>query len=122
MTTNPSHNGENANPGTGFRAAEPVERGGAVLVALEGEFDLSAVPAFEAVTGTVPADRHLAVDLRELGYIDSTGISSLLRLDARLREGGGKLECVLPPEGPVRRVFDLVRLGETIAVSESPPA
>ncbi|MDX6554433.1 MAG: hypothetical protein QOD86_628 [Miltoncostaeaceae bacterium] len=121
MTTNPSHNGEDANP-SGFRVGEPVERAGAVVVGLEGEFDLSAVPAFEAVTGAVTADRHLAVDLRELGYIDSTGISALLRLDARLRGGGGKLECVVAVEGPVRRVFDLVRLGETIAVSEAPPA
>ncbi len=56
-----------------------------------------------------------------LDYIDSTGISALLRLDARLREGGGRLECVVPPEGAVRRVFDLVRLGETLNVCEEPP-
>jgi anti-anti-sigma factor len=121
MTTNPSPNGEDANTAGGFRAGEPSERGRALAIGLEGEFDLSAVPAFEAATGAVASDRHLVIDLRELEYIDSTGISSLLRLDARLRDGGGRLECVVPPEGPVRRVFDLVRLGDTIAVTETPP-
>lgn len=121
MTTNPSHNGEDANPAEAFRVAHPEQRGGAVLVGLEGEFDLGAVPDFEAVTAGLPADAHLVVDMRGLDYIDSTGISALLRLDARLRENDGRLECVVPPEGAVRRVFDLVRLGETLSVSEDPP-
>ena len=122
MTTNPSHNGEDANPTGAFRVAEPEERGGAVIVGIEGEFDLGAVPDFEAATGRLPSDARLVVDMRGLDYMDSTGISALLRLDARLREGGGRLECVVPPEGTVRRVFDLVRLGEALNVCEEPPA
>lgn len=121
MTTNPSHNGEDANPGPAFRVADPEERGGATVVGVEGEFDLGAVPDFEAATERLAPDTILVIDMRELGYIDSTGISALLRLDARLRDGGGRLECVVPPGGPVRRVFDLVRLGETLHVCEEPP-
>lgn len=121
MTTNPSHNGEDASPAVGFRISDPAERGGAMVVAVEGEFDLGAVPDFEAGTARLAPDARLVMDLRALEYIDSTGISSLLRLDARLREGGGRLECVLPPEGPVRRVFDLVRLDETLGICEAPP-
>ena len=122
MTTNPSHNGEDANPSRAFRVADPEERGGAVIVGIEGEFDLAGVPAFEAATGRLPADSRLVVDMSGLDYIDSTGISALLRLDARLRAAAGRLECVVPPEGAVRRVFDLVRLGETLNVCEEPPA
>ena len=121
MTTNPSHNGGDANPVGGFRITGPADRGGAVVVAVEGEFDLGAVPDFEAGTARLAPDARLVLDMRELAYIDSTGISSLLRLDARLREGGGRLECVLPPDGPVRRVFDLVRLDETLSICEEPP-
>jgi anti-anti-sigma factor len=121
MTINPSHNGEDANPAAAFRVGDPAERGGTVVVAIEGEFDLGAVPEFEAAMARLPAGARLVVDMRELGYIDSTGISSLLRLDARLREAGGTLACVVPPEGTVRRVFDLIRLGETLSVCEEPP-
>ena len=121
MTTNPSHNGEDANPAGAFRVADPAERDGVVVVAIAGEFDLSAVPDFEVAMARLPAGARLVVDMGELDYIDSTGISALLRLDARLREAGGTLECVVPPEGAVRRVFDLVRLGETLSVCERPP-
>lgn len=121
MTINPSHDGEDANPAGAFRIADPEERGGSVVLGIEGEFDLGAVADFEAATGRLPADSRLVVDMRRLDYIDSTGISALLRLDARLREDGGTLGCVVPAEGAVRRVFELIRLGETLSVTEEPP-
>ncbi len=121
MTTNPSHTGEDANPSDAFRVADPEEREGALVLGIEGEFDLAAVPVFEAATGRLAADSRLVVDMRGLDYIDSTGISALLRLDARLRDGAGWLGCVVPPEGAVRRVFDLVGLDGTLNIREEPP-
>ncbi|HWE12208.1 MAG TPA: STAS domain-containing protein [Solirubrobacteraceae bacterium] len=55
-----------------------------------GELDLATVPMLEAAFDAVCADDSAAmvvVDLTQLGFIDSTGIQSLLRMYAACADG-----------------------------------
>ena len=83
-----------------------VEDDGTVLVLrLHGELDLAVVPTVEAAV-----DRHckgrraLVVDLRELDFMDSSGLRLMLEL--RGRQDGTDVAFV-PPAERVGRVLDM---------------
>lgn len=82
-----------------------------VSVGLVGEFDLSAVESFRscverAVDCTGGA---IVVDLADLTFIDSTGISALLAMRRRLHAEGRELR-VANVSTPAARIFDLTGL------------
>lgn len=54
------------------------------------------------------------LDLRELEFIDSTGLAVILRADTRAKNDGHVLR-VLRPDGQIRRVFELSGLDELLA-------
>ena len=60
------------------------------------------------------------VDLRDLVFMDSSGVAALIKLDRRLRAEGGSVRCLVAPEGPVRKLVDLTQLGEMLEVVEEP--
>jgi anti-sigma B factor antagonist len=93
-----------------------------VMLVLRGELDLSTVSAVDGeLARDEEAHRLIAIDLRELEFIDSTGLHMLIRADHRVREAGGRL--VLVNGSPqVNRVFELTRMAEHLEVVEEPPA
>ena len=84
--------------------------GDAVLIVLQGELDLASAPELERelreAEGTTPT--RVTIDLSGLGFMDSTGLQSLLR--ARERAGSSRYQLTLR-KGPhqVQRVFELTR-------------
>jgi len=64
-----------------------------MLVSLIGEFDLAAVPAWRSTTTELLRDgwTTLQLDMREVTFIDSTGVGSLIGLRRRLHEAGGTM-------------------------------
>ena len=72
---------------------------GALVVLLRGELDFWGVPVLEQATDPVPPPSRLILDLRLVEFIDSMGMSELLRLHARLADAGGSLECVVARGG-----------------------
>jgi anti-sigma B factor antagonist len=54
------------------------------------------------------------LDLRELEFIDSTGLAVILRADTRAKNDGHVLR-VLRPDGQVARIFELTGLDEVLA-------
>ncbi len=60
----------------------------------------------------------VVVDLRGAEFVDSAGVHILLNAQRRLTRQGRTL-AVICPGGPVRRVFELARLIETLGVVES---
>jgi len=52
----------------------------------------------------------LAVDLRQVRFMDSTGIAELLRAQAEAQDLGGSISVLA--EGPVRRVLEVAGLWE----------
>ena len=84
------------------------------LASLTGDIDLSTVEDAgerlrEAIAGS---EGTLAVDLREVTFLDSSGLRLLLQLNQELAESGRRLVVVQGPRR-VARVFEL-----TGAVSE----
>jgi anti-sigma B factor antagonist len=95
--------------------------GGATVLALGGELDLASSPMLEAELKRVGAQNPelLIVDLRELAFMDSTGLSALVRAYHRAREAGGRFGLVNgPPQ--IQRLLSLTGIGDRIAVVESP--
>jgi anti-sigma B factor antagonist len=84
-----------------------------VVVGLTGELDLATAETFERHLCEAESTRptRVIVDLGALGFMDSTGLQTLLR--ARERASTTEYELVLR-RGPhqVQRVFELTRTDE----------
>lgn len=98
-----------------------VERGHrATVVSVSGELDLASSPLLEGelsrVTATEP--RLLVLDLRELAFMDSTGLSLLIRAHHDADHAGRRL--VLVRGGPqVQRLLSLTGLAERLPIVDS---
>ena len=85
-----------------------ARNGSHTVVSLRGELDIAAEGELAAGLGLVlaPPTRVLTVDLRELSFLDSTGLRALLQLRTRCEAHDCRL--LLIPGGPtVRRAFDV---------------
>lgn len=90
-----------------------------VVVAPSGELDLATCDALEREVGEL-LDRGFAaitLDLRDLTFIDSSGLKLLIRTDQRAREDGIAFDLI-DGDGPVRRLLDLTRMRERFTIAE----
>jgi anti-anti-sigma factor len=92
-------------------------------IALTGELDLASAGELEdglkQLESTGP--ELIVLDLRELQFMDSTGLRAVLAADARARDRGGRLIVVRPP-GEVERVLQVTRMDEHLELVDEPPA
>jgi anti-anti-sigma factor len=85
--------------------------GGVTVATINGEIDMSSVDHVAAgLTSHSNLAIGLVVDLRSVGYLDSSGISLLHDLALRLRRSTQMLIIVSPPGSPPRRVLELTAL------------
>ena len=94
--------------------------GDATVIALEGDADYETVqPLRRALARTVSeGEGPVVVDLRETGFIDSSGIAALLNALRRLTRQGRRMAVVA--DGPaVVRPLELAHLSETLNLSAS---
>lgn len=93
------------------------ERSDAVWLQISGEIDVLTTPRLAAELNTlVRRSQHdVVVDLRGTEFIDSAGLQLLLGTQRRLRRAARRLTVVCD-EGPVRRVIELMRLGEGLGL------
>jgi anti-anti-sigma factor len=77
-------------------------------VRLIGELDLATADSLVRELDGIVAGRSgdLVLDMRELSFVDSTGIRALIGISNGIREGALVLEA---PRAGVRRVLELVR-------------
>jgi anti-sigma B factor antagonist len=82
------------------------------LVALSGELDLATAPLLEGCLGPLEADgpASIMVDIRDLMFIDSTGLGVLLRARGRAEANGHQL-LVVGASPAARRLFELTGTG-----------
>jgi anti-anti-sigma factor len=77
-----------------------AERDGRVVVLPRGELDLATAPDLDALLSErLDAGQEVIVDLRELGFMDSTGLRTLIAAHTRAGERGGRFAIVRPPDG-----------------------
>ena len=82
-----------------------------VRLSLYGELDIAAAGGLDHEIADVEREgaRHIVLDLRNLTFLDSTGLRSLIAADARAREEGRRLTLVQGPD-VVQRVFAITGL------------
>ncbi len=88
---------------------------------LSGELDLASGPelaqALDSLSGS-PAQR-LVIDLRQLEFMDSTGLSIIVRAHQRFADEGRELGLVRGPS-QVQRLLDLTGVAERLRVVDAP--
>jgi anti-anti-sigma factor len=93
---------------------------GAVLT-LFGELDLASSPALEQELDKVAGSQLVVVDLRELDFIDSTGLSVFVRAHHRAQAGGTEFAVVQGRDGgQVQRLLGLTGLEERLRIGDTP--
>lgn len=89
------------------------DEAGGVVLALSGELDVVSAPELALCLNEVMADAHahVVLDLSELAFVDSAGVSVLIkaRQDAEL---SGRTLVLARPTEQVHRVFALVGLAD----------
>jgi anti-sigma B factor antagonist len=90
---------------------------GGVVLALTGELDLAGAPELaSALTDVKQAGRPLVVDLRELEFIDSSGLGVLVRFNNAAVTDGFEYSVIAGPP-PVHRAFVLSGLDQALPFS-----
>ena len=100
--------------------ARTERRAGATIVTFTGELDIaSEAAATAALEAALDGAGVLVADLRELAFIDSTGVRVLLTADQLARERGLRFG-VARGDGDIRVVFDVTRLDQRFPVVDDP--
>ena len=91
------------------------------LVVVSGELDVASGPTLEqelATTGASDA-QLLILDLRDLEFIDSTGLSILIKAHQQA-EASGRRFAVVRGRSQVQRLLGLTGLEERLTLVDSP--
>jgi anti-sigma B factor antagonist len=98
-------------------AVERRSQDGIELVLVEGEVDIATAARLISVLNSSVAEaiRSVVVDLSRVGFMDSTGLALLINANRRLslRRKGFAVVC---PPGPLRRVFEIMDMVDTLHV------
>lgn len=100
---------------------ETNRNGRTTTMTLSGELDLVSSPELEhALNHALDSDAELvAVDLRRLEFMDSTGLHLLVQAQQRAQETGRRLVLIRGSE-QVQRLFDLTGVAEILTIVDSP--
>jgi len=104
---------------TGAERFEPLHtrlerHGDTIVVAAYGEIDLTSADRLQAqLRGLLNGHRRLVLDLRELDFIDSSGLHCILEVDRASRAAAVEFQLV-PGPPHVQRVFSLTKTDETL--------
>ncbi|HLI57112.1 MAG TPA: STAS domain-containing protein [Actinomycetota bacterium] len=86
------------------------------VVRVSGELDISSSPALrEELTEVARGGRNVILDLADLRFMDSTGLSVIIAALKRLRERSLDL-LLCAPQPPVRRTLEICGLDEIITI------
>jgi anti-sigma B factor antagonist len=98
-------------------AVERTSRDGVDVLFVEGEIDVASAPRLIAALNSAVAEaaRSVIIDLTSVGFMDSTGLALLINAHRRLtvRRKGFAVVC---PAGPLRRVFEITDMVDTLRV------
>jgi anti-sigma B factor antagonist len=99
-------------------ATQPVT--GVTVVSLAGELDATTAAELTSVLRALSEDGHVrvVVDASDLAFIDSSGLNALVTGARALAATGGDMVVAGAP-AHIDRVFEVVRLTETVTVAAS---
>lgn len=95
------------------------EEAAGVVVGFEGDVDLQTSPeARKVLLECVNKGHSVVVDLSKVGYIDSSGVASLVESFQSARKGGRNLVLASVSDGALR-VLKLARLDKVFTICDS---
>lgn len=100
------------------RVISTGERAARVIVT--GELDLATAPKLDAVlTGALGETKDVVLDLSQVTFIDSTGLSTILAGLSASQLNGGTLaiSSALPPQA--RKLFELAGMQDTLPLVDA---
>jgi anti-sigma B factor antagonist len=101
-------------------AARVERRGTAAIVSLSGELDIAAeTQAQAALERAMDGAAMLVADLRELDFLDSTGVRVLITAHLRATERGVEFG-VVRGGGMVARLLEVTRIDQRFPVVDDP--
>jgi len=89
-------------------AVQRHERGSAIVVEVSGEIDLSTADLVRT-QATAPDKQRIVLDLRQVGFMDTSGIRLVVELMRAEDEGGAKLAIAADGDA-VLRLLDMAGL------------
>jgi len=97
--------------------------GGTVRLALTGELDIAGAARVEQELERIEREppATLVLDLRELAFMDSTGLRVIVAADERAREQGRRM-VVVRGSATVQRIIEMTRLHERLEIVDDPAA
>jgi anti-anti-sigma factor len=101
---------------------ETTRNGSVAIVRPTGELDLSGAAVLEAELDRLAEDPELAsvvLDMRDLQFMDSSGLRLVVVADMRAREAGRRFALVRGGE-TVHRVFEITRMSDRLDFVDDP--
>jgi anti-sigma B factor antagonist len=94
---------------------------GTTVISVGGELDLASSPALEEELERVAQSdaQMIVVDLRNLEFMDSTGLSVLVRAHQRAEENGRRLGLVNGSQ-QVQRLLTLTGVADRLTLADAP--
>jgi anti-sigma B factor antagonist len=91
------------------------------VISVSGELDLASSPALEEELDRVAHSdaKVVIVDLRNLEFMDSTGLSVLVRAHQRAEEDGRRLGLVNGSQ-QVQRLLSLTGVADRLTLADAP--
>jgi anti-sigma B factor antagonist len=95
--------------------------GRASVIAVSGELDLASSAALEEELTRVSESEaeQVIVDLRELEFMDSTGLSTLVKAHQRAEDAGQRFALIRGPQ-QVQRLLSLTGVADRLELADSP--
>jgi anti-anti-sigma factor len=102
-----------------FSIADSRLEDGAFLVTIAGELDIATVALVrERLAALAEAGaRRIVADLRDVAFIDSTGLAAFVH--AKVRQGDGSITLVMEPDSYARLIFEVAGLVDVIDVVDT---
>jgi anti-anti-sigma factor len=87
---------------------------------LSGELDLSVGSEFQKALDAIAADRptRVVVDLREVTFIDSSGLRMLLQANSRAHNEGWEISFLPKERSQVRRALEVTGLHRVFPMAD----
>jgi anti-anti-sigma factor len=99
-------------------SVESLEFERETVLVLRGEFDLPGVDVFADAVACVKPRDAVILDLRNLTFMDSSGLGALVGLQERAKVEGWSL-VLAAPQRPVAMVLRISGLAERLTIVES---
>lgn len=97
---------------------QPLEFEQETVLVLRGEFDLLGVDVFADAVASVKPRISMVLDLRDLTFLDSSGIGAMVELYKRAEAEGWSL-VLAAPQPPVAMVLRISGVARRLTIVES---